>query len=98
MELLQGPDEIAVVHMKPSERCYTRNNGKLLGRPNCQKAALEEKEVITVLVNITDEGEREVPIFNEKEQEEIQKDGGSKDEQGRWDNAIHQQRAGAPLL
>lgn len=36
-----------------------------------KEAALEEKEIILVLVNVMDELDREVPIFSEKEQEEL---------------------------
>lgn len=72
LKALEGPDEIAVVCMKGHQRgTSTEIKGNNLADQMAKEAALEEKEMVLVLVNVMDELDGEVPIFSEKEQEEL---------------------------
>lgn len=88
LEALKGPLEIAVVHIRGHQRRTSmevqgNNLADQTAKPS-KKAALEEGGKTFYLTNPGDKDDREVPIFSEKEQEELQKHGAVQNEKGEW--------------
>uniref|UniRef100_A0A8D2M4L7 RNase H type-1 domain-containing protein n=1 Tax=Zonotrichia albicollis TaxID=44394 RepID=A0A8D2M4L7_ZONAL len=90
LEALKRPKEIAVVHTKGHQKDDTREIKGNLADITAKRAKVENSEKILKLNEIGDEnddddrGKEEIPIFNEKEQEELLKHGADQNEKGEW--------------
>lgn len=85
LEALMRPEEIAVVHIKGHQKgTSVEIEGNNLANRQAKQAALEKEEATLLQVDLRDEKEEEIPIFNEKEQEELKKNGGKKKEKVQW--------------
>lgn len=83
LEALKGPLEIAVVHIRGHQKgTSVEVQGNNLADQTGKKAALEDGGKIFCLTNLQDKDDREVPIFSEKEQEELQKHRAVQNEKG----------------
>lgn len=90
LEALKGPKEIAVVHIKGHQKGDTREiSGNNLADVTAKKAALEDSGKILRLNEVgdgneEDQGKEEIPMFNEKEQEELLTHGAVQKGKGEW--------------
>ncbi|XP_039566694.1 uncharacterized protein LOC120502842 [Passer montanus] len=91
LEALKRPKEIAIVHVKGHQRGDTKDiEGNNLADMAAKQAALEDSEKIFKLNEIGDGKEEdkrieEIPVFDEKEQEELLKQGAILKETGKWE-------------
>lgn len=82
---MKDPLEIPVVHIRGHQRGTAKEaQGNNIADQITKEAASEKDEQILQLVYLRDKDDEEIPIFSEQEQKGLQKQGGAKDEKGKW--------------
>ena len=90
LEALRGPTEIAIVHVKGHQRGDSKEiKGNNLADQVAKRAAREDTEKALQLKEVEDkndgdERDEDVPVFSEREQEELQKQDAIKNSKGEW--------------
>lgn len=85
LKALKDPLEVAVVHVKGHQRGTSIEiQGNNLVDQTDKEAVLGKEEQIFGLENLKKMDGEKIPIFTEQEQEELQKQGGVRDELGKW--------------